>query len=1014
MPYFVSKLCRAVSGTCRAGLWGVVISGIPILCADSMGAGELVHQSHGWSRIEGAPQRASGSPVDRPPHIGAQFRLDTGCAQAILKRAPKRERVGKIHDGVEWSVPMPDGRMERFLIVESAVMAPELAARFPEIKTYRGIGLQNGALQLRLDYYRGRFHAQVRSPQGHAYVDPTGSGGSDYVVCAAGSALRSDEESFECLTATTVSALATMNNPGGGTQSDGQLRLFRLAVAATAEYTHFHGGTVEAGLAAIVTAVNRLNGIYESELGVGFILVANNDRIVFTDPATDPYSNTDALAMLSQNQSALDALIGSANYDVGHVLATGGGGLAQLSSVCVGGWKARGVTGRASPVGDSYYVDYFAHEIGHQFGAHHTFNGISGSCNVNNRHPEAAFEPGSGSTIMSYSGICGADNLQHSSDSYFHSATLLEIRAFLQTTCAVPQPSGNGAPWVDAGVDRIVPVATPFVLNASGGDPDGDVPSYCWEQIDLGNAEPLDGQDHGSGPLFRWDAPWPASSRHFPRLDNVLLNIASPAEVLPAVARPIHFRVTARDQHAGAGAWAMDETLVTVTTNAGPFVVLSPNAAVEWSGNQIIAWDVAGTDLSPVGTLLVDILLSTNGGYDFPMVLAQATPNDGSETVKLPDVSITRARIKIQASDNVFFDVSDVDFTIVPGAGSGLAVVTETHRFTNAASVLIPAVGSKGNASVFPLSLTVSGVDGEVEEVAVSLHGLTHSFLDDLDILLVGPCGQTVLLLSDASGGAAGSGLVLSFSDRGAVFPNGGYVVSGDYQPVNVGSTGDTFPIAVPYGSAMSAFREQDPNGVWSLYLVDDATGDAGRLTEGWSMNIQTRRTVMQTNQPPTIAPKPRQYVHAGALLVVTNEVVDPDGDGSLTFALRPDAPAGAVLNPSGVLTWTPAPSLSGTTHHCGLIVTDSGTPAMTVEAEFEVVVVGPPVLSSLRVTNGIAHLSWSSVPSGSYRVECSEDLAADSWTLVGDGVDASGFTAETACPAGAFGQRFFRVMVER
>jgi hypothetical protein len=907
---------------------------------------------------------------------------------------------------------MPDGHFERFLVVEIPVMHPDLAARFPEIRTYRGIGLQDARLQLRLDSHRGRLHAQVRGPRGQTYLDPTGSDGSHYVAYLAGGALRSDEDSFECLTEPTASMSGTAIE-GGGMQSDGQLRLFRLAVAATGEYTQFHGGTVEAGLAAIVTAVNRLNGIYESEVGVGFILAANNDRLVFTDAATDPYSNTDALAMLAQNQSALDALIGEANYDVGHVLATGGGGLAQLNSVCVQGWKARGVTGRASPVGDSYYVDYIAHEIGHQFGAHHTFNGIAGSCSGSNRHAETAFEPGSGSTIMSYSGICGADNLQYSSDAYFHSATLLEIRAFLQTTCAVPQASANEAPWVDAGIDRVIPLGTPFVLKAMGGDADGEPLSYCWEQVDLGNAQSLDGVDHGSGPLFRSYAPVPEPVRYFPRLETLLLGVGSPAEMLPTVGRTMHFRVTVRDQHPGAGAWAMDEVKLTVSTNAGPFVVLAPNTAMECSGDTVIRWDVAGTAAAPVGVGLVDILLSTNGGYDFPVVLARGTLNDGSEFVKLPDVSTTRARVKVQASDHVFFDVSDVDFTLVPGAGSGLVVVTEMCSFTNATAVLIPAVGTKGNAGVFPVSMPVSGVEGEVEEVTVGLHGLSHGFLDDLDILLVGPGGQTVLLLSDASGGAVASNLEIVFKDGGTAFPTGGWVGSGEYQPVNVGLTGDTFPVSGPYGMAMSVFQGVDPNGTWSLYMVDDATGDAGQLLGGWTLSIQTRRTVMQTNLPPTVVVQPCQYVHAGALLVVTNKVLDPDGTGSCTFVLRPDAPKGAVLSADGVLTWRPGPSLSGTIQRCGMIVTDGGVPAMSVESEVEIVVVAPPHVRLLEVSDGVARLMWNSVPNGAYRLECSEDLAVGHWKALEDVVVATGLTVEALCAADGSGQSFFRVRVE-
>ncbi|MEY2407336.1 MAG: hypothetical protein QOF48_6, partial [Verrucomicrobiota bacterium] len=376
---------------------------------------------------------------------------------------------------------MPDGTQARFRVCESPVMAPELAAKFPEIKTYRGQGIDDPSATVRFDTTPSGLHAQILSPGGAVYIDPARRGDARLHVSYYKRDFSRDMTGFNCLT---EPAGPLGFQPAAGTgmvRSGGSLRTYRLAVAATGEYTQFHGGTIAAGLAAVVTAINRVDGIYETELAIRLVLVANNNLLIFTNAATDPYSNANPNSLLSQNQSTVDAVIGDANYDVAHVFSTGGGGLSRLAVVCIETYKAQSETGLPSPVGDPFVVDFVAHEIGHEFGANHTYNGVGGNCGGQLNGP-TAYEPGSGSTIMAYAGICAADDLQPHTDAYFHSASVEEIQYYTTVNfgkdCAVITPTGNAAPNVDAGPDVAIPKGTPFTLTATGDDPNGDTLTY--------------------------------------------------------------------------------------------------------------------------------------------------------------------------------------------------------------------------------------------------------------------------------------------------------------------------------------------------------------------------------------------------------------------------------------------------------------------------------------------------------------------------------------------------------
>ncbi|MHC4697032.1 MAG: reprolysin-like metallopeptidase [Planctomycetota bacterium] len=604
------------------------------------------------------------------PNVFQGVHLDRQALAGTLAAAPMEFTDQAREAPLEITLPMPDGTFALFHIVEAPIMEPALAVKFPEIKTYRGYGVDDPAATVRLDWTPAGFHAQVLSPNGAVYIDPYTKGDTGFYASYHKSANHILARDFQCLTEPDRIDLGDAPAAASRLASGETLQTYRLAVAATGEYTQFHGGTVPAGMAAIVTAVNRVTGVYEVDVAVRMVLVANNDLVVYTNGYTDPYSNGSGYQMLGQNQTNLDAVIGPPNYDIGHVFSTGGGGVAYLRVPCTSSYKARGVTGLPQPTGDAFYIDYVAHEMGHQFGGNHTFNGIGLSCAGGNRYGPAAYEPGSGSTIMAYAGICGPnDDLQNHSDPYFHSESYREIRNFVTgstgSSCAVLTATGNNPPIADAGPDYTIPVATPFTLTASGSDPDHDNITYCWEERDLGPAQRAGGMvDNGSSPIFRSFNPTIQPWRIFPRLYDIVNNMRTIGEVFPTTSRALDFRVLVRDNRGDGGGVAVDDMTVEVDGSRGPFRVTSPNTPVVWSGQQTVTWDVAGTDGGLINVSEVNILLSTSGGYDYPTELALNTPNDGAEEITLPDIQSSSARIMVQAVGNIFFDISDSNFIV--------------------------------------------------------------------------------------------------------------------------------------------------------------------------------------------------------------------------------------------------------------------------------------------------------------------------------------------------------------
>jgi hypothetical protein len=672
---------------------------------------------------EAKENRFDQSLIEGPnmPLVYKIFELDFNAFKTALTQAPSESTTSTDQSDCVISFPSADGSIKYFRVLQAPVMHPDLAAKYPGINSYIGRGIEDPTSTVRFDI----------SPDGTNAIIMSGRSSSIYVDHISGNYYRvtsrdffNAHKAFNCntpaFTPSETGSSASTNRPEDATQP--KLRTYKLALLSGAEFSlHF----VQASdvttqqkkarvLAAQNTIMTRTNAIFERDFAIRLVLIPTNDTLIYLTASSDPISNASSPSG-STCQTAMNTRVGNANYNIGHTQSKGSdnGNAGCIGCVCVTG-KGLGWTVYNNPSLLNYYVvDYMAHEMGHQMGANHTFTfNLEGST--------VQVEPGSGITVMGYAGITGSTDVAAHSIDNFHSKSVEQVTTYMYSGsgngCAVAINNNNQIPTATAGSDYTIPKSTPFILNGSGSDADvTDSLTYCWEQIDLKTSSSnssIPNSSFTTGPMFRSYSPTTNPKQFYPQLQYVLTGANGTTwERLPSVARTMNFRILVRDNHIGGGGNKSDNMVVTVATS-GPFSVSAPNTSVTWAGgsSQTITWSVNNTTAAPVSCANVKISLSTDGGQTFPTVLAASTANDGTETVALPNIATTTARIKVEAVGNIFYDISNTNFIITSTVPVTLAsfdaMVTDKNKVK-----LNWSVANATNLSTFEIERSINATN---------------------------------------------------------------------------------------------------------------------------------------------------------------------------------------------------------------------------------------------------------------------------------------------------------------
>lgn len=764
------------------------------------------------------------------------YKLNSESLQARLSATTNKSSKSTT---TEITIPNANGVLERFQVWESSNFEPELQAKYPEIRAYEGNGLDDKTAKIHFSVAPIGMQTMVfRADKPTEFIEQNPDDKTGYVLFTSKNSLSATSKlvcgikDFESNNSTKKTAKTNASNK--------VFKTLRLALSCTGEYTAFFGGTKVGALAGMNASLTRVNGVFNKDLAVKLILIANNDAIIYTNAATDPYSKAsdgtadypgthDYQVWNIEAQNNITSVIGEANYDIGHLFGgSGGGGNAGcIGCICssppavdkIGKGSAYTSPSDGVPQGDTFDIDFVAHEMGHQLGATHTFSHVIEGTGT-------SVEPGSGSTLMGYAGITDYD-VQNNSDDYFAYVSIAQIQDNLAgKSCPVSTVLTNNPPTIKAGIDYTIPISTAFILTGTGSDPEGDTVTYTWEQNDSAittdKSNSIASPTKPDGPLFRSFPPVSSPVRYMPSYSSVLENILTTTwESVSSIDRTLHFTLTGRDNAAqGKAQTSTDEMVVTVASFAGPFEVTSHSGNnVSWNqgSNQTVTWSVNNTN-TLFGSSTVNIKLSTDGGVTFPTTLAANTPNDGSEVITLPaSVSSSKnCRIWIQPVSNIYYALNSTPFAI----GYTSTITCDTYSFGN--PFTIPY-----SSTFTSKTITVPASTGTVEDVNVSIN-VTHDMLSDLEIQVVNPQGTVVRLYNKNCTGVK-STLAMQFDDDG----------------VNLDCSKTTTQIVIPV-DLLSAFNGQNPQGNWIFRVRDNVLGNFGTINSA-SINICTKNYTLGT-----------------------------------------------------------------------------------------------------------------------------------------------------------------------